>query len=188
MVLAMIAAFAYGGFCIYLAMQYSAIAPNQSTTTAYVLVTSGSSRNDAIEDSTCNYSFTVDGRYHGGQGRCPQQSGSNAGNSDEGGLRELASEPTLAEVTVYYDPANPSNNGLTDFNARSEAVYLRAKMSIGFGVLLILLMVLGLVLISRTSNRAGGIVVDAEGTVIHPDELFSAGPDSANNSTENKSK
>jgi hypothetical protein len=181
MVLAVIAAFAYGGFCIYVAMQYSAIAPNQITTTAYMFVTGGSTRNDIFDVSDCNYSFTVDGRRHGGDGPCPKQSGDNAYNSDEGRIRGLGGSG-LAKATVYYDPADPSNNGLTDFNARSEASYLSAKVSIGLGILLILLMVLGAALIFKTSKEAGGIVVDAEGTVIYPDRLFSGQLTSADNS------
>ena len=183
MVLAVIAAFAYGGFCIYAAMQLEAIAPNQGTTTTYTFATSRSSGSEFIEGPICNYAFVVNGSRYFGHGECPRQSGGNAGESDAGRLQGFAGDLKFTETKVYYDPAEPSNNDLTDFNARSEAVYLKAKVSIGLGILLILLLVSGAALISKTSREAGGIVVDAEGTVIYPDRLFSEGLNSDDNST-----
>lgn len=187
MVLGMIAAFAYGGFCIYVAMHYEAIAPNQGTATTYTFATNRSNSSEFIGGPDCNYTFVVNGSRYFGQGECPRQSGDNARNSDAGRLLGLAGDLKIAETTVYYDPADPSNNGLTDFNARSEGVYLKAKVSIGLGIVVILLLVLGAVLISKTSQGDGGIVVDAEGTVIYPDRLFSGGPDPTDNSAKSDS-
>jgi hypothetical protein len=61
-----------------------------------------------------------------------------------------------------------------EFGAKSESDYVRARLSIGIGVILIILLVLGAAVISNISKGKGGIVVDAEGTVIYPDKADSS--------------
>jgi hypothetical protein len=187
MALVMVCAFARGGFCLYLAMLYSAIAPNQGTTTARTHLIGGFSTDIFAEGSDCSYSFTIDGRYFRGRGPCPQQSGNKLENSTQGGRQELDGPPQFGEATVFYDPADPLDCGLKDFKTRSDALLRMGIGLLGLGGVIVLT-ILGMVTVSKTSRGSGGIVVDAEGTVIYPDRIYSAEQNSANNSTRIESK
>ena len=82
-----------GGYCIYRAMQYADAESGERSTITRVYKHAGG------RHSRCDYSFTVDGvAYGNGGGDCPQ--GIASGYSD---------------VTVYYDPSDPSINAPEEF-------------------------------------------------------------------------
>jgi hypothetical protein len=78
---------------------------------------------------------------------------------------------TETSATVYYDPADPSVNSLLEFNAASENAYRVAVPWIGSGVLIIFFFAFGRLLKASEKRRKGGVVVDARGTVIYPEEI-----------------
>jgi hypothetical protein len=138
--------FSFGGYCIYRAMQYDNAMSGERSTITHV------HKYDNIKHSYCEYSFTVDGVAYGGRD-CPQ--GIASGYSD---------------ASVYYDPSNPSMNALEEFGVASKRWYQYAALCLCVGCIAI-----GFVLFGGTyanSKRGnGGIVVDAEGTVIYPDKI-----------------
>jgi hypothetical protein len=183
MILGAVIAFALGGFCFYEAKQYAALAPNESTATAHLNMRYQSSRNKSYARPKCDYSFSVEGVSYRGYEYCPLQS---PDDPLKGEILDLAGVLLKTTATVYYDPANPSTNSLTEFSAMSERDYLYAKLSIGVGVILIIFLALGALLAPSAnteggkSRRSGGIVVDAQGTVIYPDELNAGQQENAN--------
>jgi len=64
----------------------------------------------------------------------------------------------------------------------SERDYIYAKLGIGMGAMLTFFVIIGALIVPSVpgakteSRRSGGIVVDAEGTVIYPDEMNSGQP------------
>ena len=87
-------------------------------------------------------------------------------------------------ATVYYDPANPATNSLTDFGKKSANDYLIARALFGIAVALIVFTALGAVLAANANKGSGGIVVDAQGTVIYPDKIPSGLQESAANAAQ----
>lgn len=166
-ILAMIVAFAYGGFCIYSANQDSALAQSEGSTTARVSRHTQTSNNQTSWSYKCDYSFVVNGAIYHGYENCPDL---KSAASAKGTLMDLAGPPQNFTLSVYFDPSDPSTNSLTDFGAKSESDSLRARLSMGIGVIFIILLFLGSVVVSNVSKGNGGIVVDPEGTVIYPDK------------------
>lgn len=190
LILGAVIAFALGGGCFYGAKQYAALAPNESTATAHLIMRIQSNRNKSYTRSKCDYSFSVEGVTYHGYENCPLQS---ADDPVKGEILDYAGVLLNSSATVYYDPANPSTNSLTEFGATSERDYIYAKLGIGVGVMLVFFLVLGALLARSVpganpeggrSRRSGGIVVDAEGTVIYPDEINSGRQESADNSNQ----
>ena len=110
--IALLAILAFGGYCLYLGMQYSSAAAGEQTTTAHVY------RHDTIEHTNCSYNFTVDGIAYGGSD-CSR--GIPLGHSD---------------ATVYYDPSKPSINSLNEFGVASQRWYLYGALDICAGCVL----------------------------------------------------
>ncbi|HEY1209429.1 MAG TPA: DUF3592 domain-containing protein [Terracidiphilus sp.] len=177
LILGAVIAFALGGWFIYNAMRYAALAPNESTATAFVRLHTRPNRNETYEHLRCEYGFDVGERFYQGQGICPLKS---ADDSVKGKLLDLAKVLDGTTVTVYYDPADPSTNSLAEFSVTSKRDYLYAKLSIGVGVMLVIFLVLGALLVANMSGGSRGIVVDAEGTVIYPDEMNSGQQENTN--------
>ena len=180
LILGAVIAFALGGGCFYEAKQYAALAPNESTATAHLNLRYQSSRNKSYARPKCDYSFSVEGVSYRGYETCPFQS---ADDPVKGEILDLAGVLLKSSATVYYDPANPSTNSLTEFGAMSERDYLYAKLGIGVGSILSFLVIVGALIVPSVPSvktegaRSGGIVVDAEGTVIYPDELKAGQPE-----------
>jgi hypothetical protein len=168
--LGMVIAFAYGGYCYYKASQDSALAQNESTTIAHVSRMSRVSSNNSNWSGKCIFSFVVNGTSYAGHEICPDR---KTDASSQETLMDIAGNGQDFTATVYYDPADPSTNSLLEFGARSESDSIRARLSIGVGVIFIILLVLGAAVVSNLSKGDGGIVVDAEGTVIYPDKTDS---------------
>lgn len=181
MILGAVIAFALGGGCFYEAKQYAALAPSERTATAHLNLHFQSSRNKSYERPKCDYNFSVEGIFYRGYENCPQQS---ADDPVKGEILDLAGILLKTSATVYYDPANPSTNSLTEYGAKSELDFLYAKLGIGVGSMLVFLVILGALLApgaNTEGGRSGGIVVDAEGTVIYPDEMNSGRQEFADN-------
>ena len=162
-------AFACSGICIHRARQYASLAPGERTTTAYDVQRHYHFMHGfRFNYSSCDYIFSVDGWVYSGNGDCPQP---GADDSNQERPADSAGVLPGSIATVYYDPSNPSINGLTEFNARSEAEYRYAILWIGVGVLMILSVVFIAALTANENRGNGGIVADAEGTVIDPEDL-----------------
>ncbi|MGA2352600.1 MAG: hypothetical protein ABSF70_19360 [Terracidiphilus sp.] len=187
LILGAVIAFALGVMCFYEAKQYAALAPNESTATAHLNMRFQSNRDKGYTRHKCEYSFSVEGASYHGYENCPLQS---ADDPVKGELLDYAGVLLNSSATVYYDPANPSTNSLTEFGAMSERDYLYAELGIGAGTILSFLVIIGALIVPSTkteggrSGRKGGIVVDAEGTVIYPDEINSGRQESADNSNQ----
>jgi hypothetical protein len=180
MILGAIIAFALGGVCIYEAKQYDALAPHESTATAHLNIRYQYNRDRRSWRPKCDYSFSVEGTTYRGSENCPRQS---ADNPLKGEILDFSGVLLNSSATVYYDPSDPSTNSLTEYGAKSEISYLYAKLSFGVGAMLVFLIVLGALLVpsanteSGSNGKSGGIVVDAEGTVIYPDAMNSGQPE-----------
>lgn len=170
LVLGSVLAFAYGGLSIYEARQDSALALTESTATAQLRLHAETSKNQDIDSLRCDYTFMVNGNFYQGYGICPQQ---DADRSVKGTLLGLAGILQNSSATVYYDPANPSTNSLTEFGAKRARDDLKANVSIGLGIVLLILVLAGMLYTRSPANANGGIMVDAEGTVVYPDKTDS---------------
>jgi hypothetical protein len=117
---------------------------------------------------SCSYNFTVDDSLHIGLRDCPQWIIDDA---TKGGYLGSGTAPTGTDATVYYDPADPSVNSLLEFNVESQIWYRWAVPWIGLAVLIIFFFVFGKLLAATSKRGRGGVVVDARGTVIYPEEM-----------------
>jgi hypothetical protein len=117
---------------------------------------------------SCSYNFSIDGSFYFGLGDCPQ---AIADDAVKGKYSGSAAASTGADATVYYDPADRSVNSLLEFSAASESEYRAAVPWIGVGVLIIFFFVFGRLLAANEKRGNGGVVVDARGTVIYPEEI-----------------
>jgi hypothetical protein len=161
--------FLCAGICMYKARQYASAAPNERTTTSHVVsVYHSIFRGLRFNYYSCSYNFSVDGSLYIGLRDCPQWIINDAVN---GRYLGSGAVPTGIDATVYYDPADPSVNSLLDFRAASENEYRVAAPWIGLGVLIILFFVIGRLLAANEKRGHGGVVVDARGTVIYPEEI-----------------
>lgn len=165
--LLLILAFACAGICVFKAREFASAAPNERTTAAHVVsVYHSIFRGLRFNYYSCSYNFTVDGSTYIGLGDCPQWIIDDA---FKGRYLGSGTVPTGTDATVYYDPADPSVNSLLEFNAASQIAYRCAAPWTGVGALVVLFFVFGR-LLAATKGR-GGVVVDARGTVIYPEEI-----------------
>jgi hypothetical protein len=167
LVLGSVLAFAYGGLSLYEARQDSLLALTESTATAQLRLHAETSKNQDIDSLRCDYTFMVNGNFYQGYGMCPAQ---GADHSVKGALLGLAGVLQNATATVYYDPANPSTNSLTEFGAKRARDDLKAEVSFGLGVVLLILVLAGMVFVQSPADANEGMMVDGEGTVIYPDK------------------
>jgi hypothetical protein len=163
-------AFVYGGVCLYRVRQDAALAKTEATATAQLRLHSQSGKNQGFDSLRCDYSFRVDDNPYQGYGMCPPQP---IDRSVKGALLDLAGLLPNPSATVYYDPANPDTNSLTEFGARRGADSLKANVSFGLGVALLILVLVGVLYAGSISRPNEGIAVDTEGTVIYPDQIDS---------------
>jgi hypothetical protein len=77
----------------------------------------------------------------------------------------------IPNATVYYDPANPSLNSLTEFSARSKFEYRRAIGGIGIGLFICLPLVFVAALEATKNKRNRRQYVDSRGTVIVTEDI-----------------
>jgi hypothetical protein len=144
---------ACGGLEIVKAKQFAAAAPAERTATAQNLSRSHhASRGLRFNYYSCDYTFTVDGVSHRGDGECPQ--------------------PGAATI-VYYDSSDPSLNSLLEFSAASEQCYRNATPWIVVGAFIVLYVILFTVLSShgRATHPAGA---GAGAAVTDPEHAESA--------------
>jgi len=162
-------AFAYGGLCIYTARRASALAHNEGITTGQVWVHDQSKKSDAFDFLRCDYAFWVNGSHYRGHAICPRQTD----HSVTGTLENLAGILQNPSVTVYYDPADPTFNSMTEFGVKSVYDYRKAKISFLAGLALLIFTVVGASYFASANKASQGIVVDFKGTVIYPDQIDS---------------
>jgi hypothetical protein len=167
-----ILAFVVGGFSLYRATQYAGFESTARTTTAYHVFMRLKYHNFAFiklsKYYTCRYDFTVEGVYYSGFGDCTQLS---AGDSLKKSFSDSIQVLPMPDLTVYYNPADPSLNSLTEFGAKSKAEYRDGIRWISLG-LIINLPLIYLAIYSANRNRsdrrqyvdARGTVIDTEGT------------------------
>jgi hypothetical protein len=152
----LVVAFICGVIFIQKAKHFASAAPSERTTTVPDEYMHCQKTYDIIgvvlrgSKYSCNYTFSVDGSSYDGHAYCPQPS---------------------ADATVYFDPANPSLNSLLDFSVASEQEYREAALWIGVVALIIFFFVFGRLLAATNKRGRGGVVVDARGTVIYPEEI-----------------
>jgi hypothetical protein len=132
--------FVVGGLSIHSAMQYASAAPTERTTTAHGVSMHLHHQTifsfKVFKYYSCSYSFTVDSvSYSGYSGHedCPQR---GSEDSIKGKLSDTDQVLLIPNVTVYYNPANPSMNSLIEFSATSERYYQDAKLLIGIALLI----------------------------------------------------
>ena len=175
LILSMVA-FVCGGLDINSAKQLTNAAPNERTATAQVVsVEHHIFRYLRFNFYLCEYHFSVDRSFYIENGDCPQGISDDAAR---GKYSDSAGTPVEANATVYYDPANPSVNSLLEFNAASESYYRQAVTLICVGALITFFFFFGRLLTTTNKRGRGGVVVDARGTVIYPEEI-GLGSDSA---------
>jgi hypothetical protein len=157
------------GIRIYTAREFASAAPSERTTTAHVVsVEHHIFRYLRFNFYSCTYSFNVERFFYVGVSDCPQWI---AHDAVSGKYSDSAWTPAGANATVYYDPADPSVNSLLGFSAASENAYRDAVPCIGIGALIIFFFVFERLLEANEKRGNGGVVVDAEGTVIYPEEI-----------------
>jgi hypothetical protein len=119
----------------------------------------------------CEYSYSKDtSTITYVAGKCPDRISSN---SVAGGSQDVADLPDDFNAIIYSDPADPDSNSFIDFGAKSEREYFFAKLSIGFGVATIAVLVLGMLFSSRPQKSPEAIVEENKGTVIQPEAMNS---------------
>jgi hypothetical protein len=164
-----VVAFVGAGFCVHQARQYASAAPNERTTTAHVVsVYHSIFRGLRFNFYTCSYNFTVDGSLHIGLRDCPQWIIDDALKR---GYLGSGKTPTGTDATVYYDPADPSVNSLLEFSAESQIAYRSAVPWIALSALVIFFFIFGRLLAAAEKRGKGGVIVDATGTAIYPEEI-----------------
>ena len=107
---------------------------------------------------SCSYTFRVGSDTYSGLGDCPGQ-----------GVPKM--EELRRGAIVYYDPAHPSVNSLIELGVMSERDRKYAIPWIGLAVVIISFSMLAKVLAANEKRGKGGVVVDASGTVIYPEEI-----------------
>jgi hypothetical protein len=162
----LIAVSACVGVCIYQAKQFARATQREKTTSAYDLnVQYQLFRGLRFNYYRCDYDFDVDGVPYSGHGDCPQP-----GNDSAIKGQLAASAGTSADAIVYYDPVDPSVNSLMKFDATSERCYQDAIPWILLEALIVLSFFFGAALSAHWKGN-DGVVIDARGTVLYPDEI-----------------
>lgn len=156
---------AYGALGLYEVSRDKAIAPNQAMASAYIHHHYGGSGNHP-SSYRCDYTFQAGGNTYVGQGTCPA-----AGTAKE--LLEGLAGVDSSTGTIYYDPNDPSYNSLVDFSVKADDDYMKAKVGFGLALACALLLGIGVVIAAKASQPGGGIMVDAKGTMLYPDQIKS---------------
>jgi hypothetical protein len=174
------------GVITHRAREFASAVQNERTTTAHIFaVHHNIFRGLRFNYYSCNYTFTVDGSFHLGLSDCPTSIVDETIERTQSGSTDSAG----TDASVYYDPANPALNSLLEFSAASENAYRVAAPWICLGALIIFFFVLGKLFDSNEKRGNGGVVVDARGTVIYPEEIglgfeFAGLPNEGANSAE----
>lgn len=143
------------GVCLYRAMQFAAAAPSESSTTArYVLRSYNFWQDFRFNYYSCDYGFVVDGDSYTGTSDC------SAPDADD-----------ETNLTVYYNPADPSMNSALEFKAASARSYRDVTFLLAIEVLIVLSAIFFALLDANERKPTGGVIVDNHGTVIYPDEI-----------------
>jgi hypothetical protein len=159
--------FVCAGICISKARKFASAAPSEMTTTAHVFSVEHSIfRRLRFNYYRCSYNFSVDGAFNIDNSDCPQEIVDDAVKG-----KYSDSSATSTSATVYYDPTDLSVNSLLEFSAASENEYRAAMPFIGLGTIIIFFYVFGRLLTANERTGNGGVVVDARGTVIYPEEI-----------------
>ena len=164
----LIAVFICAGFRIYNAGQLARAAPNEKTAAAHVVsVEHHVFRYLRFNFYSRGYTFSVDGSFYVENQECPH------GIADDAARGKYSDAGTSMDInaTVYYDPTDPSVNSLLEFNTESESYYRQAVTLSCVGGLIIFFFVFGGLLDAADKRGRGGVVVDARGTVIYPEEI-----------------
>lgn len=167
--------FAIGSFNIYKGLQYASAVPTEKTTKAdnasitvyYQTLFSFK----VFKGYRCTYDFFIEGvsyKIFSGHETCSIPDTDDSMNGDATDTNMVISRPN---ATVYYDPANPSTNSLIDFGATSKGYYRAARLSIGFALFINLPLVFLMAYNSIKKEGHRGIVIDAGGTVIYPEDF-----------------
>jgi hypothetical protein len=161
--------FVCASICISKAREFASAVPSERTTTAHVYsVEHHIFRFLRSNFYSCSYNFSVDGAFDIGLSDCPQ---GIADNAVKGMYSDFGRASTGVNTTVYYDPADPSVNSLLEFRAASENAYRAAVPVIVLDAICIFFFILGRLLDANEKRGNGGVVVDARGTVIYPEEI-----------------
>jgi hypothetical protein len=161
--------FVFGGIDIHRATQFTDAVPSERTTIAHnVHIHQRRYFFNLLPVNNCKYDFSIDNRSLRGDGVCPDISTYDLIKVElSNSVRDLPGP----DATVYYDPADPSINSLTEFSARRETEYRNGIGWIGLGIVCTLPFVL-LVALNATKNKKNKrVFVDARGTVIDPNEV-----------------
>jgi hypothetical protein len=161
-------AFACIVICIHKGNQFANAAPNESTTTAHDVY----SRYNLwlglrFNYISCKYSFNVSGSLYSGLGDCPQ----SFVNLVKDKISDVDEYVPGANLTVYYDPANPSTNSLIEFTAASRRCYQDTIPWIVIGVLGILYLLFVAALNAAKNKKNCRQFVDAAGDEIYYEEI-----------------
>lgn len=163
-----IVVFVCGGSCINRAKRFASVAPNERVSTARIVsVEHHIFRYFRFNFNSCEYNFSADGSFYIENDDCPQSMADDAIKC----IRGATGTSMKAYATVYYDPADPSVNSLLEFSAASESYYRQAATLICVGALIVIFFVFGKILDSTNKSGKGGVIVDARGAVINPEEV-----------------
>lgn len=163
------------GICIYQAKEYAGAAPSERTTTAQLVsVYHSVFRGFRFNYYSCSYNFTVDGSLYIGLRDCPQWIVDDAVNRK---YLDSGAVPIGTRATAYYDPTDPSVNSLLEFSTESQIEYRTAIPWIGLGASIFIFFIFAGLLAANEKKGRGGIVVDAKGTIINPEQI-GLGPES----------
>lgn len=141
--------------CLYKARQFAAAAPSESSTTARSMYRSYNLWRDfRLNYYSCNYVFVVDGDPYSGTSDCP-----------------ALADGHDSDLTVYYDPSDPSVNSALEFKAASVRSYRDSILMLAFEIVIVLSAIFFALLDANERKPTGAVCVDFHGTVIHPDEI-----------------
>ncbi len=160
-------AFAYGGLCIYSARRDVTLAKTEVATSGQARLHPQGKNSDIFDSLRCDYTFMVDGRFYDGYGICPAQKD----HSVKGAVENLAGLLQNQQVTVYYDPADPTTNSMIEFGARTDYDNGKANLSILVGV--ISLIVVGVAYVVGGKKASEEVAADSGETVRRSDETGS---------------
>jgi hypothetical protein len=167
----MILAFVWSGVGIHRARQYAGAVLTERTTTTHEVYMHMDYHVFYFRISkyyTCSYDFEIDGASYSGDEDCSQL---RAEDSIKTELSDTVRELPGSMAIVYYDPADPSTNSLTEFSAKSGDEYRAVRLPIGFGVIILLFIAVEMVLSVNNNKRSRGVCLNAKGTVIYSEQI-----------------
>ena len=174
LVMGVVLSLAFGFLYFYHARRDAALVTTAGTASAVVMQHQPINSNDKPLYLRCDYSFNVNGEPYVGHAVCPPQ----GGNAAKAALLDLAGARPMSTATVYYDPADPEFNSLTDFGVQGERDSLRAKMCFGLAAACLVCVLVLPMLTATVSKPNEGVIVDDQGTVIYPDKISKGSNDS----------